>query len=245
MKINYKEPYWVKFKWDLSTHNYNQYVTEFNKSENEELNNFLYKEQFIITCEFKIEDDYKRDDICMIFGKPGKNLGLSYNNETKSLSFEFWVNEENESLFKMVKFNGITEYDVENGVLISIVKKGNKFILYKNFTKDNEIEFEGELVEDYLNNDFYIGCSSPECDSEKQRYYCEVDIEHFSIIVNQSNIERVKQLYETEPEYILVKPYYEDILCLYNFKTINNLGIVYDESKNSNFLEKVPKKYIK
>ena len=28
------------------------------------------------------------------------------------------------------------------------------------------------------------------------------------------------------------------------FKTVNNLGIVYDESKNSNFLEKVPKEFI-
>ena len=31
MKVNYGEPYWVKFKWDLSNHHNNQYVTEFNK----------------------------------------------------------------------------------------------------------------------------------------------------------------------------------------------------------------------
>ena len=35
------------------------------------------------------------------------------------------------------------------------------------------------------------------------------------------------------------------ILCLYDFNTVNNLGIVYDESKNTNFLEKVPKEFVK
>jgi hypothetical protein len=245
VKVKFKEPYWIKYEWDLTSHNDNQYVTEFNKIENKELNDFLYNSQFIITCNFKIEDDYKKDDICMIFGKPGKNMGLSYNTETKSLSFEFWIDHDNESSFKMVKFKDVTDYDVENGVIVSVVKKNNKIILYKNFIKDNEIEFIGDLVEDYRTNDLYIGCSSPECDSEKQRYYCEMDIYHFSIITNQSSIERAKQIYNIDPEDILIKNYYEDILCYYNFETINNLGIVYDESKNSNFLEKVPKKYIK
>ena len=31
----------------------------------------------------------------------------------------------------------------------------------------------------------------------------------------------------------------------YNFETMNNLGIVYDESKYTNFLELVPKDYVK
>ena len=31
----------------------------------------------------------------------------------------------------------------------------------------------------------------------------------------------------------------------FDFKNVNNLGIVYDESKHTNFLEKVPKEYIK
>jgi hypothetical protein len=31
MKIKYKQPYWIKFMWDLSNHHENQYVTEFNK----------------------------------------------------------------------------------------------------------------------------------------------------------------------------------------------------------------------
>ena len=34
MKIKYKEPYWVKFQWDMSEHHDNQYVTSFDKEEN-------------------------------------------------------------------------------------------------------------------------------------------------------------------------------------------------------------------
>jgi hypothetical protein len=54
-----------------------------------------------------------------------------------------------------------------------------------------------------------------------------------------------EELYKSEIHNLLIRKYYDDILFLYDFKTINNLNIVYDESKNNNFLEKVPEKYIK
>ena len=47
MIINYRQPYWIKFQWDLSSHHENQYVTEFNKSENQTLTN---KKIEIIQC---------------------------------------------------------------------------------------------------------------------------------------------------------------------------------------------------
>ena len=71
-----------------------------------------------------------------------------------------------------------------------------------------------------------------------------MDIEYFTILTRTSDINLAKELYETELHKISIKEYYNDILCLYDFKTINNLGIVYDESKNCNFLEKVPKEFI-
>ncbi len=37
MKIKYKEPYWLKYKWDISTHHDNQYVTKHDKEERREL----------------------------------------------------------------------------------------------------------------------------------------------------------------------------------------------------------------
>lgn len=63
MKINYKKPYWIKFMWDLSSHHENQYVTEFNKLDNKEIKEFIYNDDYIITCDFKIGSDYKRDEI--------------------------------------------------------------------------------------------------------------------------------------------------------------------------------------
>jgi len=58
------------------------------------------------------------------------------------------------------------------------------------------------------------------------------------------SIEEVKLIHNSENEKLINSNYYKDILCLYNFKTINNIGIVYDDSKNTNFLERVPNEFI-
>jgi hypothetical protein len=245
MKINYKEPYWVKFRWEMESHHENQYVTEFNKYTNNDLNGFLLEKEYIITCEFKIEKDFERDGICMIYGKPGKNIGLSYNTATKTTAFEFWSKGDDVDYFNMCVFNTVTEQDIEEGVILSVVRKENEIILYKNFVEDNRMTFDGEFIEDYKIPGFFIGCSSPECEGEKQRYYCEMDIKHLSIVTNTSNIENINELYQLDVCEILKSEIYNNIICYYDFKNINNLGIVYDESKNTNFLEKVPKEYIK
>lgn len=241
MIIKYKEPYWVKFKWDMSSHHEHQYVTEFNKSMNNDLNDFFFS-NFIVTSEFKIEKSFKRDPICMIYGKPGKNIGLSYNTDTQTTAFEFWTDND---MFNMVMFKGVTVQDVEEGIILSVVRKNNEIILYKNFVEDNRLTFEGEFIEDYKDPGLFIGCSMPQNDSESHRYYCEVDMKHFSIIRNSSNINDVRELYNVEMNKILNKKCYDNLLCLYDFNTVNNLGIVYDESKNTNFLEKVPKEFVK
>jgi hypothetical protein len=246
MKINYKEPYWIKFQWDISSHHENQYVTEFNKSNNLILDEFLFQKHFIISCEFKIEKDFKRDEICMLYGKPGKNIGLSFNSTTKTTAFEFWTyTGEPEDTFNMCVYKDVTEKEIEEGVTLSVVRNENEIILYKNFIEDNRITFEGDFIEDYKISGFFVGCSSPECEGEKQRYYCEVDMEHLSIIINTSNIESVYEMYNLDVSEIHKTKNYNDIICYYDFKNINNLGIVYDESKNTNFLEKVPKEFIK
>jgi len=245
MIINYKEPYWMKFRWDMSSHHEHQYVTEFNKFNNDILNEFFFEKNFIITCEFKIGKNYKRDEICMLYGKPGKNIGLSYNTQTKTTAFEFWTTSEPDDMFNMCVYKDVTEEEIEEGVILSIVRKENEIILYKNFIEDNRMTFDDEFIEDYKIPGLFIGCSSPECEFEKQRYYCEVDMKHLSIIINTSNINDIRELYNVEMNKILTRKRYEDILCLYDFKSVNNLGIIYDESKNTNFLEKVPKEFVK
>ena len=79
MKINYKEPYWVKYEWDLDENKDNQYVTEFNKKDSAKIHNLFHQNKYALTVEFKLNKKYKSDDIYCIFGKPGKNFGLTYN----------------------------------------------------------------------------------------------------------------------------------------------------------------------
>jgi hypothetical protein len=241
MKVKYKEPYWVKFEWDIDEHHDNQYVTSFDKTENKVFNLLFHKNDFIITINFKIKNQYKKDNISMVFGKPGKNLGLAYNSDTKNLSFEFWT----EDKFYQNNFKSVTQKEIEIGVIISVVKKGNEFILYKNFDEDSRISFENELTNDYKNSSLFIGCSNPDSDIVDNRYYCEFDINHFSILQRISDINIIRDLYYGEIHNLLLSKSYDDLLCFYDFKTINNLGIVYDESKYANFLEKVPVEYIK
>ena len=129
MIINYREPYWVKFQWDLSSHHENQYVTEFNKSENKELTNFFFNQNFIITCNFKIDDIYEGDDVRMVFGKSGKNMGLRYNKIEEELCFEFWTNSQPDDCYNNISFKTITKDDIKNGVTVSIIRNENRIIV--------------------------------------------------------------------------------------------------------------------
>jgi hypothetical protein len=246
MHIDYKKPYWIKFQWDLSNHHDNQYVTEFNKVDNDIFKNFLHESQYIITCKFRIKKDYKTDKICMVFGKPGKNMGLSYNTESGVLAFEFWtVNQgEKDDNFHFLAFNYMTREEIENGVTVSIVRDGYKFAIYKDFEKVNIEKFKTNLIDDYKHSGLFIACSNTGTYVPEHRYYGEMDLDYFAVLNNTSDIEEAKDLYQTENEKILNKTYYDDILCLYDFKTINNLGIVYDESKYTHFMELVPEEFI-
>lgn len=240
MRINYKEPYWVKFKWDLSSHHENQYVTQFNKNENDIFYDFQHNNSYIITCEYRIDKDFKTDEYSMVFGKPGKNMGLTYNKEKGVTSFEFWTKGKNEDNFNYIFLGEVSRNDVMNGVIISIARRNKKFIVFKNFEEIAQLKFDSELIDDYKNTGLFIGCSNPGTTVPSHRYHGEIDLNYFSIINGFSDIKISKELYTTNSSELINKKYYKDILCLYDFKTINNLGIVYDESKYSNFLEKVP-----
>ena len=244
MKIEYRQPYWIKFEWDIKEHPDDQYVTEFNKHNNNEFTNFLYNKKFVITSTFKIKKSFERDDISMVYGKPGKPIGLSYNTSTQSTAFEYWVTANDIDEFRYFHMKDVNADDIENGVTITIIRDGDILIAYKNFVEINRMDMEGEFVQDYRIPEVFLGCASPQSYEKKQRYHCEVDYTFFSIIKNTSDIEEVKFIHNLKNEKLINKKYYNNILCLYDFKTINNLGIVYDESKNTNFLERVPSEFV-
>jgi len=208
MRIRFKEPYWVKYKWDLDTHHENQYVTKFNKTDIEEIKTLFHQEKFVVTIEARILDVYSRDSVFALYGKPGKNK------------------------------------DIKNGVTLSVARNKDSFTLYKNFEPVNKIRFKNNLIDDYKYTGLFLGCGNPGSPVPEHRQHGEYDIHHFSILQNTSDIKYAREIYESKPEVLLKKPFYSDILCLYNFKTINNIGIVFDESKNNNFLERVPNDFV-
>ena len=244
MKIRYRQPYWIKFGWDIKDHPDDQYVTEFNKYTNDEFTNFLHNKSFVITSTFKIEKKFERDDVAMVYGKPGKPVGLSYNTSTQSTAFEYWVTINGIDEFRYFQMKGVDKNDIENGVTITIIRDNDILIAYKNFEEINRMEIEGEFVEDYKIPELFLGCSSPQSQEKKHRYHCEVDYEFFSILKNETDIEKIKDIHESKNEKLVTKDYYNNILCLYDFQTINNIGIIYDESKNTNFLERVPSEFV-
>lgn len=244
MRIQYKQPYWIKFEWDIKEHPDDQYVTEFNKHVNNEFTNFLYNKKFVISSTFKIEKSFERDEISMVYGKPGKPIGLSYNTSTHSVAFEYWVSTDGTNEFRYLHLKDVNSDDIQNGVNITIIRDGNILIGYKNFVEVNRMDMGGEFVEDYKIPELFLGCASPQSYEKKHRYYCEVEYDFFSIIKNESDIEEVKFIHSSKNEKLINKQNYNNILCLYDFKTINNIGKVYDESSNTNFLEKVPKEFV-
>lgn len=244
MKIQYRQPYWVKFKWEFEEHPDNQFVTNFNKHSNEEFVNFLYNHNFSISSTFTIDKHFEKDEISMVFGKPGKPLGLSYNVSTESIAFEFWVTVNGVDEFKYLHIKDVSSEDIENGVTITIIRNGYELVAYKNFVETNRIDMEGEFVEDYRTPELFLGCASPQSYEKKHRYHCEVDYDFFSIIKNVIDIEEIRDIHNSKNEKLINKKNYNNILCLYDFKVINNIGIVYDESSNTNFLEKVPSEFV-
>jgi len=244
MRIRYKQPYWIKFEWDISEHPDDQYVTQFNKHYNEDFTKFLHNKSFIITSTFRIEDSFHTDDVSMVYGKPGKPMGLSYNQSTQTAAFEFWVTNGGVDEFKYLHMKDVSANDIETGVTITIIRDEEVLIAYKNFEEINRIEMGGEFVEDYKIPELFLGCASPQSKEKKHRYHGEVEYNFFSMIKNESDIEKARNLHLLKNEQLIDKYYYGNILCLYDFQTINNIGIVYDNSKYTNFLEKVPSEFI-
>lgn len=246
MKIKYKEPYWCKYKWDLSSHKDNQYVTQFNKTENTTINNFMHDGDWIISCEFSFDLEYTTDTIFTLFGKPGKNMGVTLNRETNVLAFEFWtIGRNGNDVFNFMAVDGVSIDDMKDGVVISVSKSNDEYRLYKNFELVNKKVVRNGLIDDYKVDGILFGVGNPGTHVEEHRYFGEYDLNYFSILINNSDIQKSKYLYTNGIISLIDTPLYDNVLALYEFDEINNLDIVYDNSKNCNFLEKIPTTFIK
>lgn len=248
MIINYKEPYWIKYEWDLTDHKDDQYVTNFNKTESDKIANLFHQLKYAINIEFKLDLNLKSDNIFCIYGKPGKNFGLTYNKEADTLALEFWTEATTKVAgdeFHYLAFPGLHYDELSKGVKITIIRNNDEFIIYNNFEKVGEIDFDKNLIDDYRTEGLYIGTGNPGTEVPEHRYHGSVDIDNMLFVEDITNIETVKKIYETNINELNKLEEYDNIIFNYDFNTVNNQGIIYDNSKNTYFVEKVPTEFIK
>jgi hypothetical protein len=234
MKINYKQPYWMKFKWEIEEHPDDQYVTQYNKKLNDTFDEFFYNDEFTIHIDFRIKEDFVLDEHFMLFGKPSKNIGLVYNKINNHLFFIYRIKDQNNQSITIP----LLRDELEKGISVTIIRNKNKFIIYKNLEEVGSQDFEGNLCEKYRDTALYLGCSSNSSDnSPENKWHGEMDIRLFFILENISDIHSVKEYVNTETFKFPSYNTYTNLLCYYDFNISNNLGIIYDESSNKNFLE--------
>jgi len=229
MTIQYKNPYWIKYKWDIETIQEGNIV----KKDNFGLQNVLFKDMYSIICDFKIKEDYVKDEKAGIFGKAGQNFGLTFDSKIDSLVFEFRTNTKSPE-FQCIIFDKIKFEDVKNGINLIIIKNKYSFTFYLNGQVILSYGFSGVLIDEYKDSPFFLGSLNPGAKDPKDRCYSQIDFNLFSIVENETDINVLKK----------INPKADNVLCYYDFKRINIIKNVYDESNNYNFIELVPKEFV-
>lgn len=247
MIINYKEPYWLKYEWDLSDHKDDQYVTEFNKTESDKIYNLFHQEKYSITTEFKLNKDLGQDKIFCIYGKPGKNFGLTYNEEVDTLAFEFWTHAQTKVAgdeFHYLPFKGLHYDEMKEGVVITVIRNEDEFSIYKNYEFQDSIDFPQNLIEDYRGEGLLLGAANVGTLVEEHRYYGGFELNKMQFIENNIDIETSKKVFETDVDKLIELEEYDDIVFHHDFNIENNQGIILDNSKNTYFVERIPDSYL-
>lgn len=248
MIIEYKKPYWSKYEWDLSEHKDHQYVTEFNKEESDKIKNLFHQDKYALNVKFKLDETLESDNIFCIYGKPGKNFGLTYNKEADTLALEFWTEGTTKVVgddFKYLPFHNIRYEQLKEFTDITIVRNDDEFIIYSNFEKVGEIDFDKNLIDDYRGEGLIIGAGNPGTDVPEHRYHGSFDIDSMVFVEDIIDIDKIKTICNTDVSNLNKLQEYENIIFNYSFNTINNQGIVYDNSSNNYYVEQIPKEFIK
>jgi hypothetical protein len=184
--------------WEIDEHPDDQYVTEYNKKLNNTFDEFFYEDEFSIHIDFRIEQDFLLDENFMLFGKPSKNIGLVYNQKENHLFFIYRIKAEDN---KIISLPNIQIDELKTGISVTMIRKKNKFIIYKNLEEVESQEFEGNLCKEYRDTALYLGCSSNSVEnSPENKWYGEMDVKLFFILENISEIEVVKNFVKISPE---------------------------------------------
>ena len=246
MIINYKEPYWVKYEWDLSDHKDDQYVTEFNKIESDKIKNLFHQKQYAINIEFKLDKNLESDKIFCIFGKPGKNFGLTYNTEADALALEFWSEATTKVAgdeFHYVPFYNINYEQLKEYNNVTIVRNDDEFICYFNWERNSDKDFDKNLIDDYREEGLLIGSGNPGTQVPEHRYHGSYYLNSLFFVEDIIDIETIKKIKNTEVTDLNKLPEYKNIIFNYTLDK-NNKDIIFDNSENTYFLEKTPTEFI-
>ena len=229
MTIEYKNPYWIKYEWDVRT------IQEYNdvKKDNFGLQNILFKDNYSIICDFKIKEHYVKDEKAGIFGKAGQNFGLTFDSKIDSLVFEFRTNTKL-PIFHCIIFDEIKLINLKRGINFIITKNKCSFSFYMDGLLIKNYEYEGELIDEYKDSPFFLGSLNPGAKDSKDRCYSQIDFNLLSIVENEIDINVLKTIDSKS----------NNVLCYYDFKRINIIKNVCDESNNYNFIELVPKEFV-
>lgn len=230
MIIEYKKPYWVKYKWGL---NKLDSETDIAKRDNIDLQNILYRDKFSIICDFKIKKEFIKDTKAGIFGKSGENFGLNFDSDIDSLVFEFRTKKDPVE-FNCLIFEKINSNTVDEGVNFVMTKIDDTIMIYVNDKLAKYYTCDANFIDEYKNSPFFLGALNPGAANPKDRCFSQVDISLFSIVKNETNIRKLKKIDKKD----------KNVLCYYDFQTLNVRKDVFDESSNLNFCELVPKEYI-
>lgn len=230
MVIEYKKPYWVKYQWGI---NKSDSDTDIVKQDNTDLQNILYSDKFAIICNFKIKKEFIKDTKAGIFGKPGENFGLNFDSDIDSLVFEFRTKKDPVE-FNCMIFEKINSDTIDNGINFIFTKIDNIIMIYVNDKLVKYYKCNADFIDEYKNSPFFLGALNPGAADPKDRCFSQVEISLFSIIKNEANIKKLKTINKED----------KNVLCYYDFETLNVRKDVFDESSNFNFCELVPKEYI-
>jgi hypothetical protein len=215
MKIEYMKPWCIKPKLNQ--------------------NNLLSGKSFTLTISFKVGKDYKKDRKYGFLGIPGKNFGISFDNEVDKFVLEYWtIINETENQFNCHKNYNITSEDIQNGLTITIIYdlKKLKLELYNNFKLLDSIKLNGKLVNDYFNEPIFLGCHNPVAVEISHKCFSEMDVDHLSIFEEVISIKDLIKFHKGEDTTIKN----QKLICDINFEETDG-KILNDVSNQSNNIE--------
>ena len=83
-----------------------------------------------------------------------------------------------------------------------------------------------------------FGSGNPGSDVPEHRYHGSFDIKKCFFIEDETDIDIVKNIHETNSSDLNKLQEYKKIIFNYDFDTVNNQGIIFDNSSNSLLLQK-------